>query len=240
MDTEISEHGVGAPSTEELDGVGVDAGTEESRGPTRTERTGRDQSWVDAGLVLHLEGSMAESIGDEAGRHVVPLTIVRADMVVERCLGSSVVTLEVKGKAASGLARTEEGIVGCGMTYFLAPYAVLLVRELQSRVSDLEDCLVIQRRGRSGVDLAIDVEVKVHEAEGLGATVFQGVGVLSRAEEPEEGKDAEVDDMAVGLAPLGVLGVKGIKESSEDGGVDRVGPAGRVIFVAEPLDERSE
>ena len=99
MDTEISEHGVGAPSTEELDGVGVDAGTEESRGPTRTERTGRDQSWVDAGLVLHLEGSMAESIGDEAGRHVVPLTIVRADMVVERCLGSSVVTLEVKGKA---------------------------------------------------------------------------------------------------------------------------------------------
>ena len=240
MDTEISEHGVGAPSTEELDGVGVDAGTEESRGPTRTERTGRDQSWVDAGLVLHLEGSMAESIGDEAGRHVVPLTIVRADMVVERCLGSGFVTLEVKGKAASGLARTEEGIVGCGMTYFLAPYAVLLARELQSRVSDLEDCLVIQRRGRSGVDLAIDVEVKVHEAEGLGATVFQGVGVLSRAEEPEEGKDAEVDDMAVGLAPLGVLSVEGIQEGDEDRSVDWVGAGRGTVFVGETLDKRSE
>ena len=223
-----------------MDGVGVDAGTEQSGGPTWSERAGGDQGRVDAGLGLDLKGGVSESVGDEAGRHVVPLVVVGADMMVERCLGGSVVLLKVECKTASGLAGAEEWIVGGGMTYFLAANAVLLVRELQSRVGYLEDSLVMQRRGRSVVDLAVDVEVDVLEAEGLGTAIFQGVGVFGRAKEPEEGKDAEVDDMAVGLAPLGVLGVKGIKESSEDGGVDRVGPAGRVIFVAEPLDERRE
>ena len=96
--------------------------------------------------------------------------------------------MEVKSKASGGLAGAEERIFGGGVTDFLASYAVLLVGELKGRVSDPEDSLVIQRRGRGGVDLAIDVEVDIHEAEGLGATVFQGVGVFSGSEEPEEGK----------------------------------------------------
>ena len=146
----------------------------------------------------------------------------------------------MESKATSGLARAEERIVSGGMTDFLAPHAVLLVGELQSRVRDLEDVLVIQRRGRSRVDLAVDVEMEVHEAEGLRATVFEGVCVLGGSEQPEEGHDTEVDDMAVGLAPLGVFSVEGIKEGEDDGGVDRVGAAGWVIFVAEALDERSE
>ena len=223
-----------------MDGVGVDAGTEQSGGPTRSERAGRDQGRVDAGLVLDLKGGVSESVGDEAGRHVVPLVVVGADMMVERCLGGSVVLLKVECKTASGLAGAEEWIVGGGMTYFLAANAVLLVRELQSRVGYLEDSLVIQRRGRSVVDLAVEVEVDVLEAESLGTAIFQGVGVFGRAKEPEEGKDAEVDDMAVGLAPLGVLSVEGIQEGDEDRSVDWVGAGRGTVFVGETLDKRSE
>ena len=240
LDTEVAKHGVRAPSSKELDGVGVDASTEEGRSPTWSERPGRDQGGVDAGHVLDLQGGMTEGVGDEARRHIIPVAVGRADMMVERCLRGGVVSLEVKSKASGGLAGAEERIFGGGVTDFLASYAVLLVGELKGRVSDPEDSLVIQRRGRGGVDLAIDVEVDIHEAEGLGATVFQGVGVFSGSEEPEEGKDAEVDDMGVGLSPLGVFSVKGITEGDEDGGVDRVGATGRGIFVAEALEERRE
>ena len=54
LNTEVAEHGVRAPSPKELDGVGVDTGTEQGGGPTWSERPGRDQGRVDAGLVLHL------------------------------------------------------------------------------------------------------------------------------------------------------------------------------------------
>lgn len=92
LNSEVAEHGVRAPSPKELDGVGVDPSTEQCRGPTWSERPGRDQGRVDAGVVLHLEGRMAESIGDEAGRHVVPLA-VGANVVMERCFRSSIVFL---------------------------------------------------------------------------------------------------------------------------------------------------
>ena len=240
LDTEVTQHGVRLPAAQELDGIRVNAGTQQCSGPTRPQGPGGDQRRVNTGLVLDLKGGVAESVGDEARRHIIPVSIVRAHMVVERCLGGSVVLLQVVCKPPSGLARAVERIICSGMTHFLTPNAVLLVREFQSRVMDLEDGLVIQRCGRSRVDLAMDVEVEVTESEGLRPTVFQGVGVFGWAQQPEESQDDEVDDRFVGLAILGVVGVQGINKGEDDGSVDRVYPAGGTVFVPEALEESIE
>jgi hypothetical protein len=66
------------------------------------------------------------------------------------------------------------------------------------------------------------------------------VSVLRWAEEPVEGDDGEVDDMAVDLAVDGVVGVKDFEECADDGDVSRVGAFGRVVFVGHPFVESLE
>ena len=45
---EVAEHGVGFPSSQELDDVRVNAGAQEGGGPTRAEASGAEQKRVDA------------------------------------------------------------------------------------------------------------------------------------------------------------------------------------------------
>ena len=64
LDAEVAEHGIRFPVAKELDGVLVNASTQEGRGTARAEAAGTQEDWVDTGFVLDKSGGMAEGIGD--------------------------------------------------------------------------------------------------------------------------------------------------------------------------------
>ena len=61
-----------------------------------------------------------------------------------------------------------------------------------------------------------------------------------RAEEPVESNDGEEDGVVFCDPEFGVAGVEGIRQFAEDGGVDRVGSAGWVVFLGHGFDKSSE
>lgn len=95
------------------------------------------------------------------------------------------------------LGGAQEWVRGSGVTYSLAPNAVLLVIEFQGAASHGVDVRVIQRSVQAVISLAVDLEVDVFEAEGLGLGFgVLGVEVLTRSEKPEETDDDEVGEVA--------------------------------------------
>ena len=120
--------------------------------------------------------------------------------------------------------------------------SILLVGEFQACVFDaLDDVRVIQRCCGRVVDSAVNGEVDVSVAEGLGACirVFR-VGVFGRSEEPEEGNDDEVNDVLVEGSILGMVPVQDVVELSQYGDVGWVGTAGRIVCVSEGFEESRE
>ncbi len=111
-------------------------------------------------------------------------------------------------------------------------------------MGDLGNGLFIQRCARGRVDFATNGEVNVFVAERRGARLFMliggGFGVLARSQEPEEGHDGKVQHMAVCDSIFRVVEVKCFEEGTKDGDVDRLDSAGRLIFVAEAFEERSQ
>ena len=91
------------------------------------------------------------------------------------------------------------------------------------------------------MDDAIDREGDVLQTKGLAAGFSVGrLEVLSRAEQPIEGHDCDELDVTVKGAVGGIRGIQDAEESAQDGDVDRVGAAGRVIFFGEGFEEISE
>ena len=87
------------------------------------------------------------------------------------------------------------------------------------------------------------VGLDVLEEEGGGAAFirFAGSGaVLPRAEQEEEGDDTEVDGVAVDGALCWIPEVEAFKHGLEVADVGGVDAFGRVVFVAEGLEESSE
>ena len=77
----------------------------------------------------------------------------------------------------------------------------------------LDTIHIIQRCVGSVVDHATDVQLYVAKSEGLRARVIAAVGfvqVLSRAQEPEERDDDEVNDVLVHPSVDRVLSVEGV------------------------------
>jgi hypothetical protein len=66
------------------------------------------------------------------------------------------------------------------------------------------------------------------------------VEVFSQPEELLQGHNTEEEDVHVEGAILGVLDVKGIKQSPEDGEIGRVDSSCRVVFFVEGPDKISE
>ena len=111
---------------------------------------------------------------------------------------------------------------------------VLLVSELKmDEGHSSDDVRVIQRRSGGVATMVAEGEVDVAETEGLGARVGGASGVLCGAEEPEETGNAEVGNVAIELAMLGVLEVQDGGELLKDDGVDRVDPLGGLVLVFE-------
>lgn len=131
----------------------------------------------------------------------------------------SVVFAEAKGDAAEGLAGTEERVrVGTVCDAFAAD-ACFLVREREGGVRHAQNRFVIQKRGRSWENFAVQRELDVAEAEGLGPCSTSAEGVLGRSEEPEEAQYEEIEDEGVGGTFGLVLDVELTFGRLEDGNV---------------------
>lgn len=128
------------------------------------------------------------------------------------------------------------------MSNGFAANSILLVGEGNSHEFDRIHAIhVMQRCVRASVLDAVDREGDVTQKEGLGAGFsVLGVSVFGWAHEPEEGDNAQVNAVRVECAKDGVFRVKGFRECSEDGDVDRVDPCGRGVFIAESLGKISE
>ena len=87
LDAQVAEHGIGFPSSEELDGVFVDASIEESSGTTRAQGAGTDHEGVDASGGFDFGRRMAKSIRNVARLDVIPPSVVGIVVPVEgsRC-----------------------------------------------------------------------------------------------------------------------------------------------------------
>lgn len=69
LDAQVAEHGVGFPAAQQLDGVLVDVGAEESGGSAGAEAAGGQECWVDAECVVEVVCAVPEASSDPLGRH---------------------------------------------------------------------------------------------------------------------------------------------------------------------------
>ena len=92
LDSEVTEHGVRLPATQELDDVWVYVGTEQGGGATRSEGARGYEAGRDASSMLKCESSMPEGISNVDALDGVPgpMVSVRVEMaeewLVRRCI----------------------------------------------------------------------------------------------------------------------------------------------------------
>lgn len=99
LDPQVAEHGVGLPAPEELDGIGIDASTEEGGSAAGAKRAGADQFGVDAGRLMEGLGRNAEGLRNLGGSDGVPALVCWMGVVVtmDGFVGRSVVAAQVSG-----------------------------------------------------------------------------------------------------------------------------------------------
>ena len=124
------------------------------------------------------------------------------------------------------------------MTDSLAFGSILLVGKRESSILDVRDATcVIQRCFGCGVVDAVDGERDVLEEERLTASFFWCFEVLSRAQEPVEGNNDEVEGVLVEHSFFRMIEVKGFRHGSEDGDVGWVGSGLGVVFFSQCSEE---
>ena len=185
---------------------------------------------------------MSECVGHELGLDRVPAGscgMAVIVMVVQRSVCRRMVVAQALDNAAQSLGRANERVCRGSMADLFAPDGILLVTEFERRVLDSADAVrVIQRCFQGVVDSATYRQVDLAQGEGLGARVFVGSeGVFGWSEQPEEGDHNEVTDVFVEGTVLEVVEIEGGEQGPDDGDVDRVGSAWRVIVVLEGLEE---
>jgi hypothetical protein len=244
LDPEVAEHGIRLPSAQELDVVGVDAGAQQGGGSAGAEGAGAEEVRRDARGRLEERGGIAEGVGDVLRLDRVPGLMSRVVIVmrVYRGIGSGPIAAETEGYASERFGRAVERVRVGAVSHLFASHGILLVRKAQGRMSDALHKFVIQRcRGAVGGG-AVDREGDVAVQKGLGPAILIGgaVQIFGGTQEPVVRDNDEVDEMGIEGAVFSVVDIEGIQEASEDGEVCRVGPSGRVVFVAEAFEERSE
>ncbi len=186
---------------------------------------------------------MPEGVGHEGQFDGIPAEVITVGIVVKVDRGQRVGIAEVKTSrnATKSLDGAEEWVVVGAVANLLASHSILLVKERQRSMGDALDRVpVIQRCRGANKDGAVNGEVDVTEAEGLGPSLRVGEQVFGRSEEPEERDDDEVDDVGVEHSKDGVRGVEGLAKALDNGDVGGVGPGSWVVFIGEALEERRE
>jgi len=191
LDAEVDEHGIGFPAAEQFDGVLVDVGAEQRGGAARAEAAGAEQGRINASDVAKIGGTGAKGGGHEVVADVVPGVVVVIG--VQRGLGRGAMEPLMGGDAGESADRAQERVGGRALCDLFAADAVLLVSEGQAGMGQAGRFDVIQERVGSGVDRVISSELDVTtEAERCGLAVFAPMKVFTRAEEPVESHDDEV------------------------------------------------
>ena len=90
LDAKVAEHGIGFPSTEQLDGVFVYSCTQQGGCASRTEGTGTDELRVDTSSVRDSTGACSKGCGDIGRFDVEPLVSVGVEVAVDRCVDGCV------------------------------------------------------------------------------------------------------------------------------------------------------
>ena len=86
LNAKAAEHGIGLPSSEELDVVFVDTRAEEDSGPTWTQGAAAQQAGLNASVLLDAFSSMLQGVGDVSWRDRMPLLVMGFEVAVERCV----------------------------------------------------------------------------------------------------------------------------------------------------------
>ena len=133
LDAEVAEHGVRFPATEELDGVGVNAGAEECGGAAGAERAGANEGGGYPGGGLKRLGRDTEGFSDFGGFGRVPAAVecVPVVVAVDGGVSGGAMPTEVLSDPAKGLCRAEDRIIGSAVANLFATHSVLLVKEFQ-------------------------------------------------------------------------------------------------------------
>ena len=120
LGAKVGEHGIGFPTAEKGNVVGVDVGAQQGGGSPWAERAGGEELGVDAGESFKAGGSLSQGCGDVGRADVAPLLEVWIVVVANRGVGRSASAEEEERDAAEGLSRTVEG-VGVGTMADFSP-----------------------------------------------------------------------------------------------------------------------
>ena len=181
---------------------------------------------------------MPECVGDVFGLDVIPSLIIRVIVTTYRCIWWGPVLEVAVADPSKGFGPTDEFVVGAGVSDLFAFDGILLVIEREVSFGDQLDVVqVMQRCPWRGIGGTAYNERDMTEKEGFGPGVVRAVevvaGVLRWSHEPEESDDAEVDDMELHGAMLGIFGSEDFDEGFKDGDVGWVGSRLRTILFLE-------
>ena len=155
LDPEVAEHSIRLSTTEEHDGVAVNIGTEEGRGPAGTEGAGRHLGVVDTSGGFDGFGGVPQSVGDVGGFDVVPFVMrwMGIEVLVDRRGGRRAGLFEAKCKAPEGFAQAENRVGAGAVTDLFTVHHILLVTKLEGRAGDaIHVGKFIKRCGGHAVD----------------------------------------------------------------------------------------
>jgi len=129
---EVSEHGAGFPATNELDGLRILVGTQESGGTSRAQTVGCDLMGRDAGGREGSCSSFVEPVGDVGSGGIFVGVGSGVANPVERGFGWSPMATQVRGAPTKSSARIEDSVRVGGMTEGFTTHAILLVSACES------------------------------------------------------------------------------------------------------------
>jgi hypothetical protein len=167
---------------------------------------------------------VSEAVCDE-GALDVGKTFVRVAVGTKRRHFRGIIEAEVFADAEESFGGAKVGVRGSSLGYLFATDSVLLVSKFEAAGEDGLFIYFIQRVVGGDVCrvliAALDSKRGVAQTEGLGAPGVFRVGVFSRAKEPVEGEDGEVDDMGVDTSMDWVVGFEDSEQVADDGDVGR-------------------
>ena len=236
LDVEVSEHGIRAPASGELDDICVNTGAQEGHGTGGAQRARFDVGGLEAvGGAIQGDG-FAEEGGDGAHSEVMPNAA--REPGVERSVGWGAVGAQVHDAADGGQDGAEEVMATAAVADFFSGDSVLLEGEGEDDVGGRG-----KAPGRSVEEVEAglaNIKVDIGQPKRGGQRRIRGQSVFSgTAEKVQSNADYIAARLEKGGGGLGVLGGTD-KDGHRDGfdpGRCRVGQAIATEHGAQPVVE---
>ena len=231
LNMEVTQHFIGAPTTDETNDVSVNLCAKEGHGAGRTKRAGTDirMKETDLGRIASGNGG-AKSISNVRRADTMPTAgeVVRGDGRCRRCG----VVAKVANPTLKGLDWAEV-IGGTAKADDLTTNAVLLGRELKRAKSGGSELGIGARQKRDAT--ASNKELNITKGEGSG--IGRGTGVFAGTEKEEKGED---DHVRHGQHHRIVQGASTVDELTENLDGNRLDPSRRGVNAFPRFPEAGE